>query len=211
MLKPKKSQGVISRRGWIGRVARAFLAFVAILTGRPSTLRSSAGPGGRRSDLSHPQLDLWDDRFEFVVTFQFGDERSGAGLRRPYLAVYMEDPQGRMVRTIVLWAQENESWVRSLTRWYRADRERRGRTDLPATLTGATRPPGRYTVIWDGRDDDGELVEQGEYALVLESVRQSSRAFFLRAPFEFGTTPFNRNLDPLGAFSDLHVEFRERP
>jgi len=210
MLQPK-GQSVISRRGWIGRIARAFLAFSALLAGRPSRLRSSPGQGGEESGLSHFRLDPWDDRFEFVVTFQFGDERTGSGLRRPYLAVYMEDPQGRLVRTIVLWAQENESWVRSLTRWYRADRERRGRTDLPATLTGATRPPGRYTVVWDGRDDDGELVEQGEYALVMESVRQSSRAFFLRIPIEFGTTPFSRDLDPFGSFSEVHVEFRERP
>jgi len=189
---------------------RDILAVVVTLTGGASRLLSFPRPGGEEGGPSHTRLDPWDDRFEFVVTFQVGDDRAGAALRRPYLAVYMEDPQGRLVRTIVLWAQLNESWVRSLTRWYRADRERRGRTDLPATLTGATRPPGRYSVVWDGRDDDGELVKQGEYALVMESVRQSSRAFFLRVPIGFGSIPFSRRLDPFASFSEVHVEFRER-
>lgn len=197
----------ISRRGWLGRLGRLALGTALGLHAWPRSARSSPGT---RAALRPGALEPWDERFEFVVSFQFGDERTG-NVRRPYLVGYIEDPQGALVRTIVLWSQTNEAWVRSLTRWYRADRARRGgTTDLPSTVTGATRPPGHYTIVWDGRDDDGALVEQGEYALVLESVRQNSRAFFLRQTFEFGTTPFTAEVPALGSFSQVSVEFRER-
>lgn len=195
----------MNRRAWIVRLAGLAVAFGSAVVAHP--VRHARGallrgaPGGQ---------EPWDDRLELAVAFQFGDERAGAGLRRPYLAAYIEEPGGRLVRTVALWAQENESWVRSLTRWYRADRERRGGTDLPSSLTGATRPPGYYTIVWDGRDEDGAPVPQGEYALVLETVRQGGRAFFMRSVLSIGSEPFRIDLDPLGSFTQVSVELRER-
>ncbi len=77
-------------------------------------------------------------------------------------------------------------------------------------MTSATRNPGRYTVIWDGRDDRGALVEQGEYFTCLEPVRQGSGDYFTREPITLESTPFVAQMEPYGTFQDIELEFRER-
>ena len=42
-------------------------------------------------------------------------------------------------------------------------------------MTSPTRNPGRYTVVWDGRDDLGEFVSQGEYFVCLETIRRNRK------------------------------------
>ena len=39
-------------------------------------------------------------------------------------------------------------------------------------LSEPTRPPGQYTLIWDGRDDQGEPVEPGSYIFHIEASRE---------------------------------------
>ena len=45
-------------------------------------------------------------------------------------------------------------------------------TNLIATVSSATRPPGRYTLTWDGRDTQGRLVKAGEYTVYVEAARE---------------------------------------
>ena len=39
-------------------------------------------------------------------------------------------------------------------------------------MSGATRPPGQYGVVWNGRDDRGNVVEQGPYRIIIEAARE---------------------------------------
>jgi hypothetical protein len=128
------------------------------------------------------------------------------------VVTYVETPDGRSVRTISLWSQKAQ-WIREMRRWYRAEGVRRaadGGPSLIDTLTQPTRPPGTYTVIWDGRNDQGELVEQGEYVIFLESVRQGSSSFVTQQAFTFGTTPFQATMADYAGFSGIRLDFRER-
>jgi hypothetical protein len=202
--RPARSRGpLLTRRELLGRVATAGGALFA---GVPfGSFRS--GP----SSESAPAIP-WDERFELALTFQIGDPRAGLGLRRPYVVTYVETPDGRSVRTISLWSQKAQ-WIREMRRWYRAEGVRRaadGGPSLIDTLTQPTRPPGTYTVIWDGRNDQGELVEQGEYVIFLESVRQGSSSFVTQQAFTFGTTPFQATMADYAGFSGIQLDFRER-
>jgi hypothetical protein len=47
----------------------------------------------------------------------------------------------------------------------------RGDKDLLYKLTRATRAPGSYRVVWNGRDDDGKRVPRGTYRVVIETNR----------------------------------------
>src|SRR5690606_18080477 len=129
--------------------------------GRP--LPSRAAPRARRIP--------WDERFELAISFDFGDARGGMTSRRPYVVVYIDKEDGTPVHTVSLWSQQ-ASWVRELTRWYRSERTRQREEggDLVMSLATPTRPAGHYTVVWDGRDNSGHLVEQGEYFVCLETI-----------------------------------------
>ena len=153
----------------------------------------------------------WDERFELAITFTIGDPRGGMRARRPYVVVYIDDAEANPVRTVSLWAQD-ASWVRELRRWYRGERARSAAqgTSLLSTVTSPTRNPGRYTVVWDGRDDLGELVSQGEYFVCLETIRQGSSDYFTREPFTLEATPFVAQMEPYGTFREIELVFRER-
>ena len=88
---------------------------------------------------------------------------------RPYVAVWVEDADRKPVRTVQLWVGKDE-WLKDLRSWWR----KVGRYDreLVDAVTSATRPAGEYTFVWDGLNDKGQRVEQGNYTFYVEVVRE---------------------------------------
>lgn len=88
---------------------------------------------------------------------------------RPYVAIWIEDAQGQPVRTVALW-QKEDTWLKDIRRWWRQV----GRYDraLIDAVTSATRPAGQYRLQWDGLDDEGQPLVQGEYLFYAEVVRE---------------------------------------
>ena len=170
-----------------------------------SAARLKSSPSSDRARIP------WDERLELAITFTFGDPRGGMTARRPYVVVYIDDADATPVRTVTLWAQD-ASWIRNLRRWFRGDRARQaeGGQSLLSTVTSPTRSPGRYTVIWDGRNDQGEFVEQGEYFVCIETIRQGSSPYFTREPFTFESASFSAQMEDYGAFRNIDLDFRER-
>jgi thiamine biosynthesis lipoprotein ApbE len=194
---------LLTRRQLLSRMATAGSALLVGIPFAPSRAEPS---------LERKRAVPWDERFELALTFQIGDPRAGLGLRRPYVATYVETPDGTSVRTISLWSQKAQ-WIREMRRWYRGEGVRRAAAGGPSlidTVTQPTRPPGTYTVVWDGRNDQGALVEQGEYVIYLESVRQGSSSFVTQQAFTFGTTPFQATMADYAGFSGIQLDFRER-
>ena len=81
------------------------------------------------------------------------------------------------MRTLTLWVQSTKHgsrWIPDLKHWYRSDQARRRveDTDLVATIARPTRAPGKYDIIWDGKDDQGKPVGAGEYTLYIEAARE---------------------------------------
>ncbi|NMU52501.1 DUF2271 domain-containing protein, partial [Vibrio parahaemolyticus] len=81
---------------------------------------------------------------------------------RPYVAVWVENDQRKPVKTIQLWVGK-DGWLKDLRSWWR----KAGRYDreLVDAVTSATRPAGQYRFVWDGTNDAGERLEQGNYTL----------------------------------------------
>lgn len=115
---------------------------------------------------------LWNPAFELSVDLtlpRFDDARA----RRPYVAVWIEDGDHVPVRTLALWTQKPR-WLPDLKEWYSADEAHRanGGLDLATTISSATRPPGSYTLKWDGKDDEGKPVKVGKYTVCIEAARE---------------------------------------
>ncbi|MCA9184622.1 MAG: DUF2271 domain-containing protein [Pirellulaceae bacterium] len=120
--------------------------------------------------------ELWPPGAEMKVSFEVN--RAGGGrYRRPYIAVWIEDQDDFPVRTLVLWLQTTgpgPRWHRDLRRWYKQDTLRKlvDDTNLIGTISAATKPPGKYDLVWDGKDDLGALVKKGKYTLYIEAARE---------------------------------------
>ncbi|PTP40079.1 hypothetical protein CWN83_24475 [Vibrio splendidus] len=96
---------------------------------------------------------------------------------RPYVAVWVENSERKSVKTIELWVGKDE-WLKDLRSWWR----KVGRYDreLVDAVTSATRPAGQYRFVWNGKSDDGQTLEQGEYTVHIEVVREHGGRNYLR-------------------------------
>lgn len=118
----------------------------------------------------------------------------GGRYRRPYVAVWLEDADEFPVRTGLLWMQTKSPgprWHRDLLRWYKNDSVRKlaGGKDLIETIAGATRGPGQYKVLFDGKDDAGEPLSPGKYTLFIEVAREHGTYQLIRQSLSLGAEP----------------------
>jgi hypothetical protein len=117
---------------------------------------------------------------ELAVSFTFAPAASGGRIENPYIAVWVEDADGNLVKTISLWYKQSAKGTRYLSD-LRAWSSSSGQTVDVAT-SGATRVAGDYTVVWDGTDLAGDAVAQGDYVLYIEAARE-------HGPYEITSTP----------------------
>lgn len=110
---------------------------------------------------------------------------------RPYVAIWIEDDQRKPVRTLQLWVGKDE-WLKDLRSWWR----KIGRYDrvVVDAVTSATRPAGKYRFTWDGLDQQGKRVEQGEYTFYVEVVREHGGRNYLRQKIKLGEVGFSHQL-----------------
>ncbi len=149
------------------------------------------------------------DAFPAGAQLEVAFTYSGQG-RNPYIAVWVETPEGDIVQTISLWLQINKSrYLDHLKRWYNAETnllDAGGTNNLDA-IAGASRPAGDYQVVWDGTDVEGNPVAQGDYVLCIEAAREHGPYELVSGPITIGTTGFQATLDDNGELSAVEVTF----
>jgi thiamine biosynthesis lipoprotein len=93
--------------------------------------------------------------------------------------------------------------------WYHADQVRRlaDDTDLIATISRATRPPGKYTVTWDGKDDQGKPLGPGTYTVCLESAREHGTYQIIRKDVTIADKPFSEDLKGNVEIKSASIEY----
>lgn len=99
---------------------------------------------------------------------------------RPYVAVWVEDAQQQPVRLIALWV-EKPDWLKDLRRFWR--KIGRSNTALVDAVSGATQKPGTYTLLWDGKDDQGQSLADGQYHLLIEAAREQGGRSLVKQEF----------------------------
>jgi hypothetical protein len=129
--------------------------------------------------------------------------RGRGGYRRPYVAVWVEDAAGKTVRTISVWGNKPR-WVPELSYWWKAVN---GDEAAARATTRATRPPGRYTVAWDGKDDAGNAVPRGTYTVTVEINREHGRHVKESASIECGDAPATVRLKATAESDESTITF----
>lgn len=161
-----------------------------------------------------PAAASWGAKNELAVNFEInGNEGNGGRYRRPFVAVWVEDKDGLTVRTLALWLQAQQPrWHPELKRWYRDDQMRRlvDETSLIDTVSRPTRPPGKYSVTWDGVDDRGKAIGPGKYSLCIEAAREHGTYQIIRKEITVGEKPFTEELKGNVEIKSASVEYRAK-
>jgi FAD:protein FMN transferase len=200
------SDGREARSEGFGRYETRRLKVVALADGKTSGTEAKPAPGG-----------TWNDDFELLVQFEINrPEGEGRGVRRPYVAIWVEDKEGFPVRNLILWVSQGGAgpfqWLPDLKRWYRGDQARKlvDKTDMIQTIARPTRSPGKYSVIWDGKDDHGKRLNSGEYTLYIEAAREHGTYQSIRKPLTLADKPFAEELKGNVELKSASIEYRRK-
>jgi hypothetical protein len=131
---------------------------------------------------------------------------NSASYHRPYVAVWIEQPDQTAVRTLAVWYQQTRNaegagtdWLKDIRTWWR----KAGRSmALPADgVSGATRSPGTHTIRVPAARLNG--LQPGQYNIVVEAARELGGREAVRVPFRWGAPNTGRGAgsSELGAIS----------
>lgn len=103
---------------------------------------------------------------------------------KPYVAIWLESPSREGLQTIAIW-YEKEDWLKDLRQWWR--KLGRNKVTTYDTATGATRKPGRYSIVWDSNSHHQGTMTEGEYWLCFEASREAGGRDFIRQKIQLGS------------------------
>ncbi|UTW60253.1 DUF2271 domain-containing protein [Kordiimonas sp. SCSIO 12603] len=147
----------------------------------------------------------WKNDFRFKVNFDIPDKDEG-NYKRPYVGIWVTDTKRELVRSLLLLGTSKE-WMEETYVWWR----RYGRK-VKAVVDGVTRPtrmPGKYNITWDGRDDYGKPVNEGDYILHIEVAREHGGHTYRQIPISMKNEAFSLTQAAEGELGDVAVYFGE--
>jgi len=167
-------------------------------------------PGWRKleMDIRPGAVGLGPD-FEMLVNLELNLPKEGA-IKRPYVAVWVEDENHAPVRTISCWhgsdryLPELRSWYLKYRTIYTSDKS------FSSSMTSATRSAGKYTVKWDGKDDNGNPVKPGKYIVKIEASREHGTYQLMRQEIEWNDSPKTINLAGNIEIAAASLELRKK-
>jgi len=171
----------------------------------PATPGSTAGSAVAPSTASGP---AFPSGAKLAITFSFTPASSGGPrVNNPFIVVWIEDASGTLVKTVSLWYLARESrYVSELRRWYVAETASTQGQSVLDTVSGATRAPGAYSVVWDGTDDTGAAMHQGDYFVCVEAAREHGPYELIREKVTIGAKAFSTSFADQGELTGASAE-----
>lgn len=171
-------------------------ASTATATAQATT--SAAGGAASGSGTPLPATAKLQVMFTFAVT-------SGGGMmRNPYVAVWLEDTGGGLVKTLALWHESRGGQ----DRWLSEMKEFSGVNAADAqTVSSATKQPGSYTVQWDGSTLQGARAAQGGYRLFVEAAREHGPYELIQQDVTLGADSATFSLTPQGELTTASATY----
>ena len=139
--------------------------------------------------------DPWPSDFQVTVSLELPKIAGGGRYRKPYVAIWIENTDEKIVRTVTVWGNKPR-WLPELTGWWKLAK---GDQDFVKTITKATRNPGKYDVVWDGKDDKGNPLPRGTYTIKVEVHREHGKHLYQSGKIvcegEIATDTFEKNAE----------------
>ena len=149
--------------------------------------RRAAYPAPPVPTAGSPDKSVWNQSYELDIHLELA-RVDDFRYHRPYVAVWVEGEDHLPVRTIAVWSGKPR-YLSDLRSWYHSAQLRGNENDILRTVSSATRSPGKYTLTWDGKDDEGKLVKSGDYTICIEVAREHGTYQILRQPMDFSGQP----------------------
>ncbi|OIN58556.1 DUF2271 domain-containing protein [Arsenicibacter rosenii] len=147
----------------------------------------------------------WNPDYELSINLELA--KFEGRFRRPFVAVWVEDEDRNPVRNIALWYNKPR-WLHELKSWYNNTRQQEGFD--PASIAGATRSPGAYTLKWDGKDDKGQFVKAGKYTVVIEVAREHGTYQIMRKEMSFNAKAKQETLEGNVEISAASLDYHKK-
>jgi thiamine biosynthesis lipoprotein len=156
----------------------------------------------------NPAEKSWDPKYELSITLELNVIEGNT--HRPFAAIWVEDENRKPVRNLALWYNKTK-WIPDLRNWYRINGElfKADKANY-ASVTGATRSPGKYTIKWDGKDDKGRFVQQGNYTIIIESAKEQGTDEIIRQPLELKKAAKKVSIPGNIEISNVTFDFRKK-
>lgn len=176
----------------------------ALLQTADGRRRASAGWSSLVAAGEGPQAQLirvadgagWPKGFEVSIGYEIPKIAVG-NYRSPYIAVWITDENKQLVRVVTLLGDDAKYLPDNYVFWRRWGRKTPG-VDAVAR---PTRAPGRYTLVWDGKDQAGKPVVQGRYTVHIEAVREHGGHSYISGDLDLRAAPASAQIagkDELG-------------
>jgi len=127
--------------------------------------------------------------------------------RNPYVAVWVENADGKRVRTVAVWGN-NPRFVPDLSEWWKVAKQDAA---WAATVTRATRMAGHYRIDWDGLDDKNAPLPPGTYTIYLEVNREFGDHRIQSGQIVCGNTPSQGSIPASSECEEAQLAFGPAP
>ena len=81
--------------------------------------------------------------------------------------------------------------------------------DIAASVASATRPPGQYTLKWDGKDSAGKPIKPGKYTVLIEAAREHGTYQIMRQEIEFDGKPKQFQIPGNQEIANATIDYRK--
>jgi thiamine biosynthesis lipoprotein len=123
---------------------------------------------------------------KFAVSIDYELPRKGARAYSPYVAIWVTDENSKLVRGLTMLGDKLD-YVSENYIWWR--RYGRSHPQVVAAISRPTHRPGKYTVVWDGKDDMGMPAPQGRYTIHVEATREDGLHSYQAMDMMLGADP----------------------
>lgn len=147
-----------------------------------------------------PAASNWPAGYRVKITLPL---TPGRAAKRPYVAVWVEDASGRLVRSIALWGNKYKYYADLSTAWSLT----RGDQKPFHSVTRATRPAGKYELVWDGLDNDNRPVPKGTYLITVETNQERGTYAKQAGTVVLGDMPASITLPATANFDPVVVQY----
>jgi thiamine biosynthesis lipoprotein len=146
--------------------------------------------------------------FSATIDYEIPDLGFGRRPRNPYVSIWVSDAAGNPVRTLLFLASKPRYMSENFVFWGKVGAVK---PDLLYSVTKPTRPPGRYSVVWDGKDDAGHPLPQGKYVVNIEGAREHGGHNLQHIDLTLGESGVTGDAAAQGELGAAHVRYGANP
>jgi thiamine biosynthesis lipoprotein len=147
-----------------------------------------------------PVQSDWPHGYQLTVTLPL---TSGRSKKRPYVAVWVEDSSGKLVRVLAFWGNNSKYQPDLSTIWSLLKKTKH----QLQSVTRATRPAGRYELVWDGLDNEQNPVPFGTYRITVETNQEHGTYAKQSGTITLGDSPASITLPATTNFEAVLVQY----